>query len=127
MLSDVEGEGESLHLSHRASYPNGRGGVYFQSVNQLPDAEKRIAICEQSFKRSYGENMDRVTSLKGSAGNEKCLILRLHLLKAILFFHRNDRFEAKRLLSTAEVEMSMLKVDEGSVTALIEMGGCYIL
>lgn len=93
-----------------------------QSVNQLPDAEKRLQICEQNFKRSYGQNLDRVVLLKGSAVNEKCLIMRLHLLKGILSFYRNDRLEARRLLKLAEHELKLLKIDEECLQSLTEMG-----
>lgn len=88
----------------------------------MPDAEQRLKICEQNFKRSYGENLDRVLSLKGTAVNEKALIMRLHLLKAVLEFHRNQRNEAKRLFSLAEVELLQLKIDDTSLNTLIEMG-----
>jgi hypothetical protein len=54
-----------------------------KSIMQLPDADNRLRVCEESFKRSYGENMSRVQSLKGSSENEKSLIARLHLMKGI--------------------------------------------
>lgn len=97
-----------------------------QSVNQLPDAEKRLAICEQNFKRSYGENLDRLVSLKGTAVNEKALIMRLHLLQAVLLFHRNQRVEASGLILIAESEMVALKVDEASARSLEEMGKHFV-
>lgn len=93
-----------------------------QSVTQLPDAEKRLKICEQNFKRSYGENMDRVLTLKGTAVNEKALIMRLHLLQGVLEFHRNQRNEARRLINLAEMELCALKIDDASVNTLVEMG-----
>lgn len=94
-------------------------------MTQLPDAENRLRICEQNFKNSYGENLDRVVTLKGNAINEKALIMRLHLLQAILRFHRNERIEAQRLLSIAETELAQLQVDEASVTTLVEMGNIF--
>lgn len=66
--------------------------------------------------------MDRVVSLKGNAVNEKALIMRLHLLQAILHFHQNQRFDARRLLSLAEIEFEQLQINEASVAALVEMG-----
>lgn len=95
---------------------------FTQSVTQLPDAAKRLKICEQNFKKSYGENFDRVVSLKGNAVNEKALIMRLHLLQAILHFHQNQRADARRLLSLAELEFEQLQISESSVAALVEMG-----
>lgn len=91
-------------------------------MTQLPDAVKRLKICEQNFKKSYGENLDRVVSLKGNAVNEKALIMRLHLLQAILHFHQNQQVDALRLLSQAQLEFEQLQISESSVTALVEMG-----
>ena len=89
---------------------------------QLPDVEKRLTICEDNFKKSYGENFDRVIALKGSSGNEKTLVMRLHLLQAILLFHQNRRNEAINLLMLAESELKSLKVNEIDLISLIEMG-----
>lgn len=71
--------------------------------------------------------MDRVVSLKGTAVNEKALIMRLHLLQAVLQFHRNNRTEARRLLCMAEMELVQLQVDGNSVTMLTEMGKSEIV
>lgn len=89
---------------------------------QLPDAEKRLFKCEQNFKRSYGENFDRVVALKGDASNEKALIMRLHLLQAVLQYHQNRRAESEAMLSLAERELNALQVNEESLAALVEMG-----
>lgn len=35
-----------------------------KSIMQLPDAENRLWIVEENFKRSYGENLSRVQSVK---------------------------------------------------------------
>jgi len=93
-----------------------------KSIMQLPDAERRLQICEQSFKRSYGENFSRLAELKGNTENEKTLIMRLHLLQGVLFFHQNRRSEASALLSVAQRELNTLKVDESQVQMLVEMG-----
>lgn len=93
-----------------------------KSLMQLPDADKRLKICEESFKRSYGENLSRVKSVKGSSENEKSLFARLHLLQGILYFHQNRRQEAAVMMDIAEREMSALKVDPASVMMLMEMG-----
>jgi hypothetical protein len=42
--------------------------LILKSVMQLPDADRRLKICEDNFRRSYGDNFDRVQVLKGSAG-----------------------------------------------------------
>lgn len=93
-----------------------------RSVTQLPDAEQRLLVCERNFKKTYGPNLDRVVSLKGNSANEKALLLRLHLLQGVLYFHQNRRGEAVAMLSMAESELRTLKVNENSLATLIEMG-----
>lgn len=93
-----------------------------KSVTHLPDAERRLKLCEDNFRKSYGDNFDRVVGLKGSDGNEKALVMRLHLLQAILYYHQNRRNEAQVILSLAESELIRLKVDEGALQSLVEMG-----
>lgn len=93
-----------------------------KSITQLPDAERRLRMCEESFHRTYGSSFDRVAALKGGEGNEKALMMRLHLLQAILCFHMNRRSEAQGLLMLAESELNGLKIDETKLTVMIEMG-----
>lgn len=93
-----------------------------KSIMQLPDAERRLKICEEGFKRSYGENFSRLEKLKGSTENEKALIMRLHLLQGVLCFHLNRRNESISMLSVAERELNALKVDESLLNILMEMG-----
>ena len=93
-----------------------------KSIMQLPDAERRLKICEQGFKRSYGENFSRLEKLKGCTENEKALIMRLHLLQGVLCFHLNRRTESISMLSVAERELNALKVDDSMLNILIEMG-----
>lgn len=88
----------------------------------MPDAENRLQICERHFKKSYGENLNRVMTLKGNAANERALIMRMHLLQAILHFHQNQRNLAYELLSTADLEWQQLQVNDEMVNSLIEMG-----
>lgn len=94
----------------------------FQSISQLPEAEKRLSICEKSFKKSYGENLNRAITLKGNAANERALIMRLHLLMAVVMYHQNRRAEAQAMLQIADSEMSRLRISETSLTMLVEMG-----
>lgn len=93
-----------------------------QSISHLPDAENRLQICEKHFKKSYGENLDRVITLKGNACSERALIMRLHLLQAILNFHQNRRNEAYSLLSTTELEWQQLQISDSLLMTLIGMG-----
>lgn len=67
--------------------------------------------------------MRRVTAIKGTQQcSEKALLLRLHLLKAILYFHQNKREEAKIMFQVVETELQSLKVDDASLTTLLEFG-----
>lgn len=88
----------------------------------MPDADNRLRIAERHFKKSYGENLDRVITLKGNAANERALIMRMHLLQAILNFHKNQRNQAFELLSTADLEWQQLQINDGLVDSLVEMG-----
>ncbi|KAI8118924.1 NEDD8 ultimate buster 1 [Lucilia cuprina] len=92
------------------------------NVTQLPDAQRRLELCEKSFRRSYGENFQRLISLKGSACPEKALIMRLHLLQGVVLFHQNRRNEAYEKFAIAETELGSLKIDDSLVAALVEMG-----
>ncbi|KAK9870279.1 hypothetical protein WA026_006366 [Henosepilachna vigintioctopunctata] len=93
-----------------------------QSMANLPDAEERLKRCEETLYRTYGPNMERVVAVKGSSGNEAALMLRLHLLQAIILYHQNKRDDAMRLLKVTEQELMKLKVDENSVLQLVELG-----
>lgn len=55
---------------------------------QLPDAEKRLLICEQRFKKSYGENLNRLVALKGFSGLLKTIKFILIILFYLIFITR---------------------------------------
>jgi hypothetical protein len=48
--------------------------------------------------------------------------MRLHLLQAVVLFHQNRRQEASKLLARADSELSLLKVDDCSLSTLMELG-----
>jgi len=58
--------------------------------------------------------------------NEKALIMRLHLMQAVLYFHQNRKQEAGQMLQRAEIELNGLRVNEGCLEALIEMGSLFV-
>ncbi|KAK3932435.1 NEDD8 ultimate buster 1 [Frankliniella fusca] len=93
-----------------------------RSISHIPDADRRLDICEVSLERSYGRNMERVAALKGSAGNEAALLMRLHLLQAIVAFHLHKIDRARELLNKAAVELQMLKVNTDDITQLVALG-----
>ncbi|XP_058832014.1 NEDD8 ultimate buster 1-like [Topomyia yanbarensis] len=94
-----------------------------KNISQLPDAEQRLRLCEEKFRESYGVNMHRVTALKGTQHcGEKALLLRLHLLKAVLYFHQNRREDAITMFEVVESELQSLKVDDACLTTLLDCG-----
>lgn len=93
-----------------------------RSVSHIPDAEQRLHKCEMNFHQSYGPNLERLLALKGTTGNEAALFMRLHLLQAVVLFHQNKRQEASKLLARADSELSSLKVDDYSLSTLMELG-----
>ncbi|XP_065159726.1 NEDD8 ultimate buster 1-like [Atheta coriaria] len=93
-----------------------------QSFVQLPEAYQRLKRCEEMFHKSYGQNLERLIALKGSSSNESALFMRLHLMQAIVLYHQNKRPEALALLEKCQGELAPLKVDEGSLMALVELG-----
>ena len=60
-------------------------------------------------------------------GNEAALFMRLHLLQGVVFYHQNKREEAKRLFERASNELKALKVDDESLSTLIELGKSLIM
>lgn len=90
--------------------------LQLKSIMQLPDAERRLTICEDNLKKSYGANFERAQV------SERCLVLRLKLLQGILYFHQNRRQESSLFLSCAERELLELKVDAEKVETLLQMG-----
>ncbi|XP_026273356.1 NEDD8 ultimate buster 1-like [Frankliniella occidentalis] len=93
-----------------------------RSMSHIPDADHRLGMCEVSLERSYGRNMERVAALKGTAGNEAALLMRLHLLQAIVAFHLHKIDRARELINKAEVELKMLKVNTDDITQIVALG-----
>lgn len=93
-----------------------------RNVTQIPDAEAKLKQCESNFHTSYGPNLERLMALKGTTGNEAALFMRLHLLQGVVLYHQNKREEAKRLFERASNELKALKIDDASLSTLIELG-----
>lgn len=93
-----------------------------RNVTQIPDAEAKLKQCESNFHASYGPNLERLMALKGTTGNEAALFMRLHLLQGVVLYHQNKREESKRLFERARNELRALKVDDESLSTLIELG-----
>ncbi|XP_055529125.1 NEDD8 ultimate buster 1-like [Wyeomyia smithii] len=94
-----------------------------KNMNQLPDAEQRLQLCDEKLRQSYGANMNRVTAIKGTQQcSEKALLLRLHLLKAVLYFHQNKRSDAETMFRVVESELQTLKINDECLTTLLNCG-----
>ncbi|KAH8386634.1 hypothetical protein KR093_001610 [Drosophila rubida] len=93
-----------------------------KNVSQLPDAERRLGICERSFRRSYGDNYSRLYALKGRGCPERALIMRLQLLQGVVLFHQNRRDAAYERFEAAAAVLSELKVNDEQLLLLVEMG-----
>lgn len=93
-----------------------------KNINQLPDAERRLNLCERIFRRTYGENYSRLYAYKGANCPERALIMRLQLLQGVILFHQNRKYEAHARLEAASRTLDQLKVDPAQLAALIEMG-----
>ncbi|KAH8304916.1 hypothetical protein KR018_004642 [Drosophila ironensis] len=93
-----------------------------KNITQLPDAQRRLSICENNFRRSYGDNYERLYALRGPTCPERALIMRLHLLQGVLLFHQNRRDEAYEKLEEAAKSLDELRVNEAHLTALVDMG-----
>ncbi|XP_071792301.1 NEDD8 ultimate buster 1-like [Asterias amurensis] len=93
-----------------------------QNMNELPDAEAKLKRCEDCFRRSYGDDLQRLTSLKGQNTQELALYVRLYLLQGILAFYQQERNKSLELLQKAEGILASLQVDEDKLMQVISMG-----
>ena len=92
------------------------------AVSELPDADIKVARCEEKFKNSYGSNMERLAALKGSQGSELALMARLHLLQGVVAYHLGRDREARLLLEKVATELQLLAVDEAELMEIVSMG-----
>ncbi|XP_022098382.1 NEDD8 ultimate buster 1-like [Acanthaster planci] len=93
-----------------------------QNVSELPDAEAKLRTCEECFRRSYGDNLQRLASLKGESTRELALYVRLYLLQGILAFYQGRLDAAQALLQKAEGILASLQVDEDKLMQVMSMG-----
>lgn len=93
-----------------------------RNIDELPDAEKRLKVCEDCFKQSYGENLERLTVMKGSSGKELALFMRLHLLQGVVAFHMNKQELAKTFIKMAESELKKVNINDEALQQVMSMG-----
>ena len=92
------------------------------NLTELPNAQDRLKECEANFKKTYGENLQRVIALKGTSSSEAVLLLRLHLLQAISSFISGFKNEAKILMEKASIEFQILNVPADALEEVVAQG-----
>ena len=93
-----------------------------KNIEALPDIDERLKNCEKCFKKSYGNDMERLIALKGSTGEEVARFVRLYTLQGIAAYYNNKFEESLEFLRKAECLISSLKLDENQITRLLECG-----
>lgn len=95
---------------------------WLKSILDLPNAEEKLQKCKECFQRSYGQNLERLTFVRGGSGGELALFVRLHVLEAVCAYHKGDVPTAATYLNKAELMQGKLHVDKHQLTQLLLMG-----
>ena len=91
-------------------------------MTELPNAQKRLENCEMNLKKSYGANLERVKSLKGTSNIEGVLYFRLHLLQGICAYLSGHTLQAENLLKKADKEFKTLHVSNEALEEVMAQG-----
>jgi len=93
-----------------------------KNLDALPDAETRLKTSEDHLKKSYGESLQRLLSIKGNTGREVPLFVRLYLLQGVVHYYKGNYIASNELLNKALGYANTIKVDEEQVTELMALG-----
>jgi len=98
--------------------------AYFKlkNIQYLQDAYWRLNKADESFKRAYGENNERLIQLKEGSTPELVMFARLTLLQAVVIFHTGEIERASELFQKAEEMLNTMSVSDQEMIPLLEMG-----
>lgn len=92
------------------------------NLSELPNATQCLNKCEADFARTYGANLERVEAIKGSKGEESVLLVRMHLLQAIVSYHSGHVDASKSKFNSVKNEMSKLLVPKDALDEVVASG-----
>ncbi|XP_053715102.1 NEDD8 ultimate buster 1 isoform X4 [Synchiropus splendidus] len=93
-----------------------------EALSCLEDARGRLQRAEESFRRSYGAEQQRLQRIKGNTGGEEVLFVRLHLLQCLLCYVQGEDGAARSHLRTAESLYLRVCVDPEKLCQLMSLG-----
>ncbi|XP_077365861.1 NEDD8 ultimate buster 1 isoform X2 [Festucalex cinctus] len=93
-----------------------------EALSCLEDGRERLRLAEDCFHRCYGEQQQRLLMIKGNAGREEALFLRLHLLQSLLAFVDGNDLQAQQQLSQVELLYARLCPAADKMTQLMLLG-----
>ena len=96
--------------------------LHLENLDALPDAGKRLQMCENCFKQSYGESLQRLLAVKGSVGHEIALFVRLYVLQGVVAFYEAKFTAARDLFAKAKFYADSIQVDSDKVTEMVKVG-----
>jgi len=88
----------------------------------LKDASWRLNKAKELLEKSYGRDLERLTTLKGPTTLEHVVFIRLQLIEAILQYHANQHYIAKALLNQLEQKVKSYLIEDSELVNLISMG-----
>ena len=96
--------------------------LHLGNMTQLPDADTRLAECEEQLHKIHGANLERVLAVKGTNAEEKAIHMRLHLLQGIVAFHQGYKDKATDLLRQVCRELDSLKISQDLIDEVKALG-----
>ena len=89
------------------------------NMTELPNPASRLEECESNFVRSYGANLERLSALKGTTGEESVLFVRMNLLQAIVQYHMGYKGRAIQLFRKVEDHLKKVIVPNDALDEVV--------